>query len=155
MATHPSILAWRIPMNRGAWQATVHGVAMSDTTERLILSLYFSPGEAKSGVPRGALARACLPLWCVVSPAVFPQNKQPQFPKVTAESLSSPYPRLDWLHFLWAFSSFTPSKLICFPLFCLLSSFSRSSLESSILEIKNAGSPISSHLEGDKGNDSL
>ena len=27
MATHASILAWRIPMNREAWQATVHGVA--------------------------------------------------------------------------------------------------------------------------------
>ena len=26
MATHPSILAWRIPMDRGAWWATVHGV---------------------------------------------------------------------------------------------------------------------------------
>ena len=26
MATHPSILAWRIPMDRGAWQAPVHGV---------------------------------------------------------------------------------------------------------------------------------
>ena len=26
MATHPSFLAWRIPMDRGAWQATVHGV---------------------------------------------------------------------------------------------------------------------------------
>ena len=26
MATHSSILAWRIPMERGAWQATVHGV---------------------------------------------------------------------------------------------------------------------------------
>ena len=24
MATHSSILAWRIPMNRGAWQATVN-----------------------------------------------------------------------------------------------------------------------------------
>ena len=29
MATHSSILAWRIPMNRGAWRATVHGVAKS------------------------------------------------------------------------------------------------------------------------------
>ena len=31
MATHCSILAWRIPMNRGAWQVTVHGVAKSQT----------------------------------------------------------------------------------------------------------------------------
>ena len=29
MATHSSILAWRIPMDRGAWQASVHGVAKS------------------------------------------------------------------------------------------------------------------------------
>ena len=29
MATHSSILAWRIPMDRGAWQATVYGVAKS------------------------------------------------------------------------------------------------------------------------------
>ena len=27
MATHSSILAWKNPMDRGAWQATVHGVA--------------------------------------------------------------------------------------------------------------------------------
>ena len=31
MATHSSILAWRIPMGRGAWRATVHGVAKSQT----------------------------------------------------------------------------------------------------------------------------
>ena len=31
MATHSSILAWRIPMDRGAWQATVHGVAKIQT----------------------------------------------------------------------------------------------------------------------------
>ena len=29
MATHSSILAWRIPMDRGAWWATVH----EDTAE--------------------------------------------------------------------------------------------------------------------------
>ena len=31
MATHSSILAWRIPMERWAWWATVHGVAKSWT----------------------------------------------------------------------------------------------------------------------------
>ena len=29
MTTYFSILAWRIPMNRRAWQATVYGVAKS------------------------------------------------------------------------------------------------------------------------------
>ena len=31
MATHSSILAWRILMERGAWRATVHGVTKSQT----------------------------------------------------------------------------------------------------------------------------
>ena len=31
METHSSILACRIPMDRGAWRATVHGVAKSWT----------------------------------------------------------------------------------------------------------------------------
>ena len=31
MATHSRILAWRIPMERGAWCATVHGVTKSQT----------------------------------------------------------------------------------------------------------------------------
>ena len=31
MATHSSILACRIPMDRGAWWATVHGVTKSQT----------------------------------------------------------------------------------------------------------------------------
>ena len=34
-ATHSSILAWRISMDRGARRATVHGVAELDTTEQL------------------------------------------------------------------------------------------------------------------------
>ena len=33
MATHSSILAWKNPTDRGAWWATVHGVAESDMTE--------------------------------------------------------------------------------------------------------------------------
>ena len=31
MANHSSILAWKISMDRGAWWATVHGVAKSQT----------------------------------------------------------------------------------------------------------------------------
>ena len=31
MATHSRILAWRIPMDKGDWQATVHGVPKSHT----------------------------------------------------------------------------------------------------------------------------
>ena len=35
MTTHSGILAWRIPMVRGAWQATAHGVTKSGTAEPL------------------------------------------------------------------------------------------------------------------------
>ena len=31
MTTHSSILAWRIPMDRGAWRAMVHRVAKHQT----------------------------------------------------------------------------------------------------------------------------
>ena len=31
MATHSTILAWKIPMDRGAWRATVHGGTQSQT----------------------------------------------------------------------------------------------------------------------------
>ena len=35
MATYSSILAWRIPMDRRDWWATVHGVAKSRIQQRL------------------------------------------------------------------------------------------------------------------------
>ena len=43
MGTHSSILAWRIPMDRRAWQATVHRVAkswtrLSDSTTEVFLT---------------------------------------------------------------------------------------------------------------------
>ena len=31
MATHSSVLAWRIPMDKGAWRAAVHRVTKSRT----------------------------------------------------------------------------------------------------------------------------
>ena len=33
MATYSSILAWRIPMDRGAWWTIVHGVTKSNRTD--------------------------------------------------------------------------------------------------------------------------
>ena len=33
MATHSSVLDWKIPMDRGAWWATAHRVIELDTTE--------------------------------------------------------------------------------------------------------------------------
>ena len=35
MATHSSILTWRIPTDRGAWRATVRGIPELDTAEWL------------------------------------------------------------------------------------------------------------------------
>ena len=46
MATHSSILAWRIPMDRGAWKATVHGVSRS---ERLSIAQHTAAGGSPSG----------------------------------------------------------------------------------------------------------
>ena len=47
MATYSSILTWRIPMDRGAWQATVHGIAensarLSNFTGSLVKPLHQS-----------------------------------------------------------------------------------------------------------------
>ena len=58
MATHSSILAWRIPIDRGAWWAAFHGVTKGqtsdtaqrpscpDTTEQLSMAQQFSALEA-------------------------------------------------------------------------------------------------------------
>ena len=38
MAIHSSILAWRIPTDRGAWWAAVHVITESDSTKRLSIA---------------------------------------------------------------------------------------------------------------------
>ena len=63
MVTHSNILAWRIPMDRGAWRAMVHGVGCkeSDTTEQLaaaVLSIFAVPGAVLSP----ALCHRSLPI---------------------------------------------------------------------------------------------
>ena len=49
MATHSSILAWRIPWTeKPGGRATVHGVAELDTTEQLTCSLSYMKRNLKS-----------------------------------------------------------------------------------------------------------
>ena len=50
MATHSSILAWRIPMDRGAWRATVHRVAKS-WTQLKWLSTHLELKDVSPGFP--------------------------------------------------------------------------------------------------------
>ena len=45
MVPHSNILAWRIPMDRGAWRVTVHGGHKElDTTEQLSTAQYIRQG---------------------------------------------------------------------------------------------------------------
>ena len=38
MATHSSVLAWRMPTDRGVWRAAVNGVAQRDSNNRIPVS---------------------------------------------------------------------------------------------------------------------
>ena len=51
MATHSSTLAWRIPMDRGAWRATVHEVSKSQTWLRVFTWLHFPCGQHTKVTP--------------------------------------------------------------------------------------------------------
>ena len=57
-ATHSSILAWRVPMDRGAWWATVHGVAQSQT--RL-------SGSAQHSTPTPVLSPGEVHAVCIIA----------------------------------------------------------------------------------------
>ena len=66
MATQSSVLAWKIPMDRGAQWASVHGITESDTTERLSTSTKATRGHQEqqrgqntSRKPGGASEAAC------------------------------------------------------------------------------------------------
>ena len=52
VATHSSILAWRILMDRGARQATVHGVTKSWTQQRLSTHIHLLPISLAKNHPR-------------------------------------------------------------------------------------------------------
>ena len=55
MATHSGILAWRIPMDRGAWRAIGHGVTESDRTEHSRTHTPFSRASITEYLTLGGL----------------------------------------------------------------------------------------------------
>ena len=63
MTTHSNILAWRVPIDRGAWQATVPGVTESDTTERLSTTHHQNHSAKTCCIPALFLA----PLLCLMA----------------------------------------------------------------------------------------
>ena len=66
MATHSSILAWRIPMDRGAWWATVHGVTKSWTQ---LSTAQHDVWKCIRGFPLGLVEQASLnSIFCFTSP---------------------------------------------------------------------------------------
>ena len=57
MATHSSTLAWKIPLDGGAWQATVHGVAKSWTQlSNFTFTFYFHALEKEMATHSSVLA---------------------------------------------------------------------------------------------------
>ena len=54
IATHSSILAGRIPMDRGAWRPTAHGVATSRTRLSVRVAANSHSGRAEAGTQRKA-----------------------------------------------------------------------------------------------------
>ena len=87
MATHSDILAWRIPVNRGAWQTTVHGVAKSWTrlslscgpfTTEFFINNYAAVGILDtSSMNLSFSLKKCLTFYspCFFSPFLFLGNK--------------------------------------------------------------------------------
>ena len=57
MAPHSGTLAWKNPMDRGAWQDAVHGVAMSPTRlSNFILTFHFHALEKEMATHSSVLA---------------------------------------------------------------------------------------------------
>ena len=71
MATHSSILAWRIPTHRGAWQATAHGVRKCRTGQLnksscVIISTYWEKQNKTTG---GKPYKINNEVWEVIKPS--------------------------------------------------------------------------------------
>ena len=71
IATHSSILAWKIPMDIGAWWATVHGI----TKSRTLLSLC---RDASIETPKDRFLRASglVSTWRLGESDALPENTE-------------------------------------------------------------------------------
>ena len=69
MATHPSILAWRNPMDRGAWWAPVSGVARSQIQLKCLSTAFiitnFLKKKKKSHITKCCVISEFFILMCV------------------------------------------------------------------------------------------
>ena len=95
MATHSGILPWRIPMDRGSWWATVHGVAKSPTW----LSTEASPTFIEHMLCSGPCAGPC----CVLGPLyrVVEMSKIHLFPEGLCKLIRIRQINKNW-HIPWA-----------------------------------------------------
>ena len=93
MATHSSILAWRIPMDRGVWWATVHGVAKSQTrqaTEQHTSCFQIRKEAREQVVPQGKDMPAPYMYLLPTAQNNFPEINNPK--EWTRKTLASLFP---------------------------------------------------------------
>ena len=102
MATHSSILAWRIPMDRGAWWATAHGATKSQTqqaTEQRT-SCFQTRKEAREQVaPQGEDMPAPYMYLLPSAQNNFPEINNPK--EWTRKTLVSLFPMNQDIHEIW------------------------------------------------------
>ena len=114
MATHSSVLAWRIPMDRGARWATIHGVTKSRTWLKPL-----STHTGKEYLNAGPVLRQILSLLCCPSWGIFVST--PGTRTLSSGWDPSGYPtlfRVDDIKLLqWQMSATMQSSLVLPPFF--------------------------------------
>ena len=99
MATHSSILAWRILMDRGAWGVTVHGVTKSQTQlSNLNIAQYSLWLNAVAQLTQQSLAHHHPSTLHIVTPKPAPHHSQQTLPMICPIET---WPRLECLSGGW------------------------------------------------------
>ena len=93
MVTHSSILPWRIPMHRGAWQAAVYRVAELDTVEA---TQHASTEHHKTVVGQGVFSNKSHFIFSVMLNLDFPVDSAVKNPPANAGDLGSIPGKILW-----------------------------------------------------------